>query len=104
MKYIDTTGYSSLAIAICDRCKRKKPYVSLSPDRNSPGLRVCDECNDVFDPWRLPAPPVENISLTYPRPDTPIEIEQEVGPDPPPPSGGYFVLNQSLLDGPDILA
>ena len=34
--YLDTTGMTSIAIAVCDRCKMKKPYVDLRPDGNSP--------------------------------------------------------------------
>jgi len=61
-----------IAIAVCDRCHAKKPYKALSPDRNSPGLRVCEECNDLFDPYRLPGKPADPISMRFPRPDTPL--------------------------------
>ena len=63
----------TMAIAVCDRCKMKMYLGDLKPDGNSPGLRVCDECNDVLDPWKKPARPTENISLKYPRPDVPLE-------------------------------
>lgn len=65
--FLDTSGNATLAIGICDRCKRKFPLGELSPDRNSPGLRVCKDDNDVFDPWRLPARKTENIALDNPR-------------------------------------
>ena len=45
--FLDTTGNSTFAIAICGRCSRKFPY-------------------------RLPARQTENISLRFPRPDTPL--------------------------------
>jgi len=72
--FLDTRGRPSLAIAICDRCSRKFPIDQLSPDGNSPGLRVCAVDNDMYDPWRLPARSPDQISLRYPRPDSPLDI------------------------------
>jgi len=71
--FLDTTGLTSLAIAVCDRCKMKKPYVDLRPDGNSPGLRVCgDGCCDTLDPYRLPARKTERINLRFARPDVSV--------------------------------
>ena len=70
--YLDTSGYASRAVAICDRCRFKKPLSTLVADGNTPGLRVCPECSDNFDPWRLPARKPEDITLQYPRPDEPL--------------------------------
>jgi hypothetical protein len=42
----------------------------LYSDPNYPGLRVCLEDLDQYDPWRLPARQTEDISLRFPRPDT----------------------------------
>ena len=70
--YIDTRGNSVLSVAICDRCSRKFAYVDLMPDPNFPGMRVCKEDLDNFDPWRLPAIQTENIALRFPRPDVDI--------------------------------
>ena len=70
--FLDTTGRSTLAIAICGRCSRKFPYDDLYPDLNYPGLRVCRDDLDDYDPYRLPARQPENISLRFPRPDTPL--------------------------------
>ena len=67
--YIDTRGNSVLSVAICDRCNRKFAYTELMPDPNFPGMRVCKEDLDDFDPWRLPALQTENIALRFPRPD-----------------------------------
>jgi hypothetical protein len=67
--YLDTTGNSVLSVAICDRCNRKFPYVDLMPDPNFPGMRVCKDDLDNYDPWRLPARQTENIALRFPRPD-----------------------------------
>ena len=73
--YLDTHGFSSRSIAICDRCRLKLPYDALAPDKNAPGLRVCTPCSDNLDPWRLPARMPENITLRYPRPDDGLEVE-----------------------------
>ncbi len=68
--FLNTRGNSNLAIAICDRCRFKYPIGRLSPDRNTPGLMVCDTgCNDEFDPWRLPPREPDNITLPFYRPD-----------------------------------
>ena len=89
--YLDTRGNSVLSVAICDRCSRKFAYVDLMPDPNFPGMRVCKEDLDNFDPWRLPALQTENIALRFPRPDVsvatgPISGQQVVtaqGPEGP---------------------
>lgn len=47
-------------------------YVDLMPDPNFPGMRVCKEDLDNFDPWRLPARQTENITLRFPRPDVSV--------------------------------
>lgn len=77
--FLDTTGNASLAIAVCDRCNRKFPIGELSPDRNIPGLRVCREDNDEFDPWRLPPRQPENIALRWARPDVPLLVPADAG-------------------------
>lgn len=70
--YLDTRGNTVLSVAICDRCSRKFPYVDLQPDPNFPGMRVCKDDLDKFDPWRLPARQTENIALRFPRPDVSV--------------------------------
>lgn len=89
--YLDTSGNSVVAVAICDRCRRKFPYVDLMPDPNFPGMRVCKEDLDEFDPWRLPALQTENIALRFPRPDTPIGIG---------PIGGQQLMTAQAPNGP----
>lgn len=71
--YLDTRGRSTLAIGICGRCSRKFPLDELMPDPNYPGLRVCRVDLDEYDPYRLPARQPENITVRFPRPDTPLE-------------------------------
>lgn len=71
--FLDTRGRSTLAIGICGRCSRKMSLDDLYSDPNYPGLLVCLEDRDDFDPYRLPARQPEVISLRFPRPDTPLE-------------------------------
>lgn len=71
--FLDTTGLSDIAIAICDRCKVKRPHAVMRNDPNFPGLRVCNEgCADQLDPYRLPARKTERITIRFPRPDLPL--------------------------------
>lgn len=52
--------------------------MQLSSDPNYPGLMVCDEgCKDQFDPYRLPARQTERITLRWPRPDTPLTVDND---------------------------
>ena len=71
-KWVDSTGMSKIASAVCDRCKMSMPYMNLRPDPNAPGVFACQECVDLYDPWRLPPRYPEDISLEHPRPDTPL--------------------------------
>ena len=74
-RFLDTTGLTSVAIGVCDRCKMKYAFVRLGPDPNFPGLRVCDTgCRDQFDPYRLPARKTERINLRFPRPDVSVAV------------------------------
>jgi hypothetical protein len=74
--FLDTRGQTSLAIAICDRCKMKRPYSVMMNDPNFPGLRVCDQgCADQKDPYRLPARQTERIALRFPRPDVSVATD-----------------------------
>lgn len=67
--FLDTTGQPTLGIGLCDRCRRKFPLAELLQDPNTPGLRVCIEDRDQFDPYRLPARQSERINLPFTRPD-----------------------------------
>ena len=84
--YIDTSGNSVLSVAVCDRCNRKFAYVDLMPDPNFPGMRVCRDDLDNFDPWRLPARQTENIALRFPRPDVSVATA---------PIGGNQILTEN---------
>lgn len=70
--FIDPTGLTLYGIGICDRCKRAFPIVQLYSDPNSPGLKVCEDDLDEFDPYRLAARQTERINLPFVRPDDPI--------------------------------
>jgi hypothetical protein len=74
--FLDTLGYSDIAIAICDRCKMKRPHSVMRSDPNFPGLQVCNEgCADEFDPYRLPARKTERITIRFPRPDVSVAVD-----------------------------
>ena len=70
--YLDTRGKSTLGIGVCARCGVKMSLTELRADGNSPGLRVCADDWDELDPWRLPPPPTDRITLDHPRPDIPL--------------------------------
>jgi len=87
--FLDTRGLASVAIAVCDRCKMKRTFVSLGPDPNFPGLRVCDQgCRDQFDPYRLPARKTERINLRFPRPDVSVAANDN-----------YLMTGSQSMDG-----
>jgi len=59
-------------IGICDRCRSKKYLNELKPDGDNLGLRVCSECWDPKDRYKLPPRQTEDISLRYVRPEEPL--------------------------------
>jgi hypothetical protein len=91
--YLNTLGRSTLAIGICGRCSRKFSLDDLYSDPNYPGLKVCLEDRDEYDPYRLPARQPEKIALLFARPDTPI------GTDPlglPTEDDSYFLVSEDF--------
>ncbi len=70
--FIDPSGESTFGIAVCARCSRKLPLSELYSDPNAPGLMVCLEDLDEYDPYRLAARPTEKINLLFTRPDRPL--------------------------------
>jgi len=70
--YLDPTGQSTYGIGLCARCSRKMFLSELSPDPNYPGLMVCEEDRDDYDPYRLAPRQPDKIVLPFVRPDTPI--------------------------------
>ena len=67
--FIDPTGNTTYGIGLCARCSRKFPLDELFSDPNSPGLKVCADDLDEYDPYRLPARRTEDIALRFTRPD-----------------------------------
>lgn len=74
-KFLRPRRGGQLTIAICDRCQRKIQLTMLSPDGNSPGLRVCGKCRDAKDPYRYPARQTEKISVRNPRPEQNVPLD-----------------------------
>lgn len=70
--WLDPTGRSTYGIGVCGRCNQKFSLEELHPDPNSPGLFVCLDDMDEFDPYRLPARQTEDIALRFARPDVPL--------------------------------
>ena len=99
-RFLDTLGLASVAIAICDRCRMKRPYSVMRSDPNFPGLRVCDQgCADNFDPYRLPARKTENIALRFPRPDVSVaDTDSNLVTDP---NGNYIIATQQNTQTPE---
>jgi hypothetical protein len=82
--FIDTSGEPTLGIGICARCSRKFKLAELMPDPNSPGLMVCRDDVDQYDPYRLAPRAPDQIVLPFTRPDTsvatrPAGLIQEAG-------------------------
>lgn len=71
-RFLDVTGESTYGIGICARCSRKFKLAELSSDPNSPGLKVCAEDLDDYDPYRLAPRKEDQIVLPFTRPDTPV--------------------------------
>lgn len=77
--FLNTRGNPSLGIGICARCSEKYPLHELHSDPNYPGLKVCTDDLDAFDPYRLPAREADNLVLPFTRPDVAIDSP---GPSP----------------------
>lgn len=77
--FLDPTGRSSYGIGVCARCWKKFFIDELYSDPNSPGLKVCKDDLDDYDPYRLPARRTEDVTLPFYRPDEPLT---EGGPVP----------------------
>jgi hypothetical protein len=71
--WIDPTGRSTYGIGICARCSRKFPLEHLHSDPNTPGLKVCLDDLDQYDPYRLPARRTEDVTLRFFRPDVRLD-------------------------------
>ena len=72
-RFIDPGGQSTFGIALCGRCSRKFPLGELFSDPNSPGLMVCRDDIDDYDPYRLSPRAEDQVVLPFTRPDTNID-------------------------------
>lgn len=79
--YLNTRGRSTLGIGWCDRCHFKFSLDDLRTDGNTPGLKVCNRCCDVLDPYRLPARQPDHITLPFYRPPVPLTVPDEIDPN-----------------------
>ena len=79
--FLDPTGKTTYGIGICQRCSRKFFLEDLHPDPNTPGLYVCEDDLDDYDPYRLAPRKADRITLPFYRPDEDLTAG---GPDPNP--------------------
>lgn len=77
--FLDPTGKSTYGIGICARCSRKFFLEDLHSDPNEPGLKVCIDDLDDYDPYRLAPRQADRITLPFYRPD---EALTTGGPNP----------------------
>ncbi len=77
--WLDPTGKTTYGIGICQRCSRKFFLEDLHSDPNSPGLMVCEDDLDDYDPYRLAPRQADRIDLPFYRPDEDLTAG---GPDP----------------------
>lgn len=77
-RFLNTTGKSTLGVGICDRCRKKFPIDELRPDRDNPGLLVCQKDNDQVDRYKLPARKPESLTLRKIRLDVDIAEDATV--------------------------
>lgn len=98
--FLDTLGMSDIAIAVCDRCKMKRPHAVMRSDPNFPGLQVCDQgCADQKDPYRLPARKTERITIRFPRPDVSVAVDPNnlvTGPE-----GDFVISTEGNTETPE---
>ena len=73
-RFIDPSGEPTYGIALCARCSRKFKLAELQPDPNYPGLMVCREDLDEYDPYRLAPRKPDNIVLPFVRPDDSLDV------------------------------
>ena len=93
--FIDPAGRTTFGIGICARCSCKFSLDELFSDPNSPGLKVCAQDMDEYDPYRLPARRTEDIALRFTRPDVALTAG---GPIPNPIS--LFGILSTPTQGP----
>ena len=97
--FLDPTGNSTYGIGICARCQRKFFLHELHSDPNSPGLKVCIDDMDDYDPYRLAPRAADKITLPFNRPD------QDLTPGGPIPNDtSLFGVRASVGGNPRVTA
>jgi hypothetical protein len=71
-RFLDPTGQPTYGLGLCGRCSRKMFLSELMSDPNSPGLKVCRDDLDQYDPYRLAPRAPDQIVLPFVRPDVPL--------------------------------
>ena len=71
--YLPLRMRGSVAIALCARCGFKCQHDDLVQDPNTK-MWVCSKCQDIYDPWKLPARRPEDITLHHPRKDEDLTV------------------------------
>ncbi len=77
-RFIDPSGRSTFGLGTCARCWRKFSLEDLHSDPNSPGLKVCLDDLDDYDPYRLPARRTEDVTLRFYRTDEDLDAGASV--------------------------
>jgi hypothetical protein len=93
--FLDPTGNSTYGIGICQRCSRKFFLHELHSDPNTPGLKVCIDDLDDYDPYRLAPRQADRITLPFYRPDQDLTPG---GPNPNPIS--LFGVREAIGESP----
>lgn len=95
--FLDPTGKSNYGIGICARCSCKFFLEDLYSDPNTPGLKVCINDLDDYDPYRLAPRQADRITLPFYRPD---EDLTPGGPNPNPNS--LFGVREAVGESPRV--
>ncbi len=67
--FLDPTGQPNYGLGICARCQKKMFLIDLYSDPNTPGLKVCIDDLDDYDPYRLAPRQADRITLPFYRVD-----------------------------------
>lgn len=74
-RFLDPTGQPTYGLGLCARCSRKMFLSELWSDPNSPGLKVCRDDLDQYDPYRLAPRAPDQIVLPFVRPDVSVATD-----------------------------
>ena len=95
--FLDPTGRSTYGLGICSRCSCKFFLEDLYSDPNTPGLKVCIDDLDDYDPYRLAPRQADRITLPFYRPD------QDLTPGGPNPNVNFLGgIREAIGESPRI--